>query len=102
MLYLPLSYKDVFLSYHYDQKVSALLENLVSGDELLVDQRACYDKNNNKVLIFSKKFKKELQSYLDRGYKLKLAKVRYVVFWKDEDHETDTRVLLPIVELEKG
>ena len=100
-LYLPLSYKDVYLSYNYNEKVSSLLEDFTGGDVLTVDPNACYDKNKNKVLIFSKKFKNELQSYLDRGYTLTHAKVRHVVFWKDEAHEADTRILLPILELEK-
>lgn len=101
-LYLPLSYKDVFLSYNYDKNVSALLGNLVGGDELVVDSNGCYDKSKNQILMFSKKFKGELQSYLDRGYTFSLARVRHVVFWKQADAEADTRVLLPIIELEKN
>jgi ATP-dependent DNA helicase RecQ len=100
-LYLSLSYKDVFLSYNYEKKVSTLLENLVGGDELIVDLKGCYDNDKNKVLIFSKKFKNELQSYLNRGYAFSIARVRHVVFWKQENTEADTRVMLPIIELTK-
>lgn len=99
-LYLPLSYKDVYLSYNYDKKVSVLLENLVGGDELVVDLNGCYDMRKNKVLIFSKKFKKELQSYIARGYAFSVAHVKHVVFWKQENENNDTRVLLPIIKLE--
>lgn len=101
-LYLPLSYKDVYLTYNYNNKVSNLLQDLVGGDELVVDMNGCYDKKKNKVLIFSKKFKTELESYMNRGYALSLARVRHVVFWKSENEETDTRVLLPIIELVKN
>ncbi|SHJ68759.1 ATP-dependent DNA helicase RecQ [Dethiosulfatibacter aminovorans DSM 17477] len=100
-LYLPLSYKDVFLSYSYEKKVSGLLENLVGGDQLIVDMNGCYDREKNQVLIFSRKFKNELQSYLNKGYAFSTARVRHVVFWKSEDAEYDTRVLLPIIELTK-
>jgi ATP-dependent DNA helicase RecQ len=101
-LYLPLSYKDVYLSYNYDKRISALLKDLVSGDELSVDMNGCYDKKKNKILIFSKKFKTELQTYLNKGYVLLIARVRHVVFWKPEKEEADTRVLLPIIELVKN
>lgn len=53
-------------------------------------------------MIFSKKFKGELQSYLNKGYAFSTARVRHVVFWKQENAESDTRVLLPIIELTKS
>ncbi len=101
-LYLPLSYKDVFLSYNYNKGISESLQDLVSGDELSVDVKGCYDRKKNKILLFSKKFKNELQNYLNRGYVFSIARVRHVVFWKSEDKKTDTRVLLPIIELVKN
>lgn len=100
-LYLSLGYKDVVLSYNYGKEASALLGELVGGEELVVDSNGCYDKNKNKILKFSKKFKGELQIYLEKGYALSFARVRHIVFWKQADAQTDTRVLLPIVELVK-
>ncbi len=100
-LYISLSYKDVFLSYYYDKKVRVCLDNIIAGDELIVNMKGCYDKNNNLVLIFSKKFRTDLENHINRGYKLSGAKARYIVYWKSEDEEIDTKILLPIVELKK-
>lgn len=98
-LFLPLSYKDVFLSFNYKKRINQLLGNLVSGDILKVDEKGCLDNNNNRILMFSSKFNKELQKYIKIGYKLSSAKVRYVVFWKPKETEESIRILFPVIEL---
>ncbi len=53
------------------------------------------------ILIFSKKLRTELQNYINRGYKLSGAKAIYIVYWMLEVEDLETKVILPVVGLER-
>ena len=92
---IQLGYKDVYLSYFLNTQKN--LANLVSGDELKVDQEGCLDQNDNRVLKFSKKFKKIISQQM-KGYHLMNARVNHILYWQQEDEDKEILVLLPEVE----
>jgi hypothetical protein len=49
--------------------------------------------------MFSKKFKNELRRHMNKGYKLGKAKVNMIVYWKSEDAQEETRILLAEIAL---
>lgn len=96
-----LGYQDIFLSYFNEGHIQDRLALLCSGDELKVNIKGCQNLEGKEVLIFSKSFRGKLQSYLDKGYEFRDAKVHMLVYWYDEDKEEEVRVLMPIVRLEE-
>ena len=90
---LQLKYNDVYLSYFY--RTIGLVKRLNSGDILQFDENRCFDENGNNVLLFSTKFKNEIQKYMEKGYKPLSAKVNHILFWKQEDSEKETLIVLP-------
>lgn len=93
---LQLKYKDVYLSHFY--KTKKYVEALTSGDTIIFDEEGCIDKKGNRVLMFSGKFKEEMTKYVNKGYKPFAAKVNHLLFWKQEDIENETLILLPQIE----
>jgi len=90
---MQLEYKDVFLSYFY--KTIKSVKKLNSGDILEFDEKGCKDKNGVYILLFSARFKNEIQTYMEKGYKPYSAKVNHILFWKEENKEKETLVVLP-------
>jgi ATP-dependent DNA helicase RecQ len=90
---MQLKYTDVYLSHFY--RTIRLVKRLNSGDILQFDENGCFDKDGNNVLLFSTKFKNEIQIYMEKGYKPLSAKVNHILFWKQEDSEKETLIVLP-------
>ena len=90
---MQLEYKDVFLSYFY--KTIKSVKKLNSGDILHFDENGCKDENGVYILLFSSKFKNEIQTYIEKGYKPFSAKVNHILFWKEENKEKETLIVLP-------
>ena len=84
-LAVHLTHKDVQLWYFesIQQKISTIL----SGDVLTINAEGCKDSKGNLVLKFSKKFCEFITYQEQKGYKLKEAKVNFIVYWKKEDEE---------------
>lgn len=99
ILILQLSYKDIFLSYYYQDGVQDKISDLRSGDELILKEHGCYTESNIQVLRFSKSFKEKLNAFMEKGFDLAEAKVSAVVYWKHENQENEVRILFPVVKL---
>lgn len=98
-LILQLGHKDIYLSFFYNKNICQLMENVRSGDSLKVTEKGCYLESGEQILVFSKAFKERLRLYEKQGYSLHSAKVNAVLYWKSEDHEDETKVLMPMVKL---
>ncbi len=95
---LALSHKDVWLGYF--QNCQRQLESLTSGDALIVDNEGCIDSDKKRVLKFSKHFIKKLAAMKESKYEPKSAKVRHIVYWKNENDEKEIKILLPEIYFE--
>lgn len=95
-----LGHDDVYLSYFY--KTQSITRYLMSGYLLKVDEDGCFDQDDNRILLFSKKFINEsLKPYSDKGYHFNSAIINYIFLWKQEDLEKETLVVLPEIKLAK-
>ncbi len=99
LLVLHLMHKDIWLDYHISKQY--LLSNLQSGDKLSFNNGGCIDNNGNYVVKFSKSFKERLNTFENRGYKLKSARINYIVYWQKEDTDKEVKIILPELELQK-
>lgn len=94
-----LRHRDIFLSYFYN--VQEYVGRLKSGDNLKVDEAGCLDANGNRVLLFSKQFKKDLSNFYEKGYRSLYATVDYILYWEEEEKGSEVPIILPILELER-
>jgi len=101
-LVFQLSYKDIFLSFYYTEAIKKRINTLMSGDQLLLDEKGCLNQQGNQVVIFSKSFKSKLAGYMKKGFVLKDAKVNMVIYWKGEKEEKEVKVVMPVIRLEEG
>ena len=95
---IQLSHKEIYLGYF--KYVKKLIENLTSGDSLIIKEDGCADSNGNLVLKFSRKFLNVIADKRDKGYVLKSAKVNYIVYWLEEGEMEEVKIVLPEVSFE--
>ena len=95
---MQLGYKQVFLSYYY--QCQKLMSEIISGEELVVDEQGGLNKSGQKITVFSAKFKEMISQNRDRGYRIASARVNHVFYWNEEGKE-EVRVLFPEVEFVK-
>lgn len=93
-----LGHKDIYLSYFYN--VQEYVGRLKSGDNLKVDEAGCLDNDGNRVLLFSKKFKKDLVYFYEKGYRPLGATVDYMLYWEEENGK-EVPIIFPILELDR-
>jgi hypothetical protein len=79
------------------------VKTLQAGDRLEISQRdprIVYAKDRE-VLMFSTSASENLQTFFDKGYRVKTIQAEYIVIWKKKEDDCQYRVVLPRVELEK-
>lgn len=90
---LYLTHKDVILDHFITQAKS--IRHLLSGDVLYADMYGCKDSEDQYLIKFSKKFKQELLEKIKSGYKIKTAKINFIVLWSKEELQDEFRIILP-------
>ena len=98
-LIFQLTLKDVQLwFFEYN---AHLLKTLRSGDVLLVNNVGCTNIKGQLILKFSSHFQAILSPYELKGYKLKEARVNFMVYWKNLETEKELLIILPEICIEK-
>jgi len=100
-LVYQLGYKDIFLSYYYNDYAKRYIHGIKSGDVLKVNKNGCLNANDQQVVVFSKSFKEEIKNQIEKGFVFRDAKVNMVVHWKSEDEEDEVKIVMPILRLEE-
>ena len=95
-----LSFKDVWLDYFIARQ--NLVSQLTSGDELMINDDECINSKKQSVLKFSQQFCNMVKSLKQKGYHLKKAKVNFIIFWKREDAEHESKIILPELYFERS
>ncbi len=88
-----LTHKDVNLGYF--SFVQNRISRLVSGAPLRVQEGGLGNLNNELVLKYSQKFAETLQGWNKKGYQITKAQVNYLVYWKGEQDEKESLIVLP-------
>lgn len=70
-------------------------------NNLKVDEAGCLDDDGNRVLLFSKQFKKDLSDFYEKGYRSLGATVDYMLYWEEEEKGSEVPIIFPILELER-
>lgn len=94
-----LTHRDVNLGYfEFIQNKVSLLR---SGESLIANTESCLNAKGEIVTKFSRLFTESIASYQQMGYKIKEAKVNFMVWWKKPDEEKELIIILPEIWFEK-
>jgi ATP-dependent DNA helicase RecQ len=102
-LSLQLTYRDVYLDYFTNESVIETVKTLQAGDSLAIserDPRIVYA-DGREVLMFSTSAAENLQTFFDKGYRVKSIHAEYIGIWRKKEDDQQYRVVLPRLELEK-
>ena len=92
-LLMHLTHRDVKLSdFAWRQHA---VSQLTSGDILTVNKTECLSLAGQSVLKFSKKFIEQIEKMEEKGYRLKSAKVNFILYWLNEDTAKEIKIVLP-------
>ena len=99
---LQLTHRDVNLG--FTKLKNKVLFNIMSGDLLSLDNgylTAEFNGRTHKVVMFSKKFKKTLNEYFEKGYVFDRAEARFLVSWRDKEDNKEYPLVLPNIYMKK-
>lgn len=96
---MHLTYKDVWLDYFLSRQ--HLISRLTSGDNLTWFDNECFHTNGHSVMKLSQSFIKQIETLKERNYKLKSAKVNFIVYWLKEGADQEAKIILPELYFEK-
>jgi len=90
-----LSHRDLNLGYfEYTQR---RINQLTSGDKLILCDEGCKNTNDEMVLKYSKKFIETLNHINQTGFKSIAAEVNYIVYWVNEQTGNEVKIILPVI-----
>jgi len=98
-LVMNLSLKDVWLDYFITRQ--HLVSQIISGDTLMINGDECTNDKGKSILKFSKQYLKTIESLKQKGFHLIKAKVNFIFYWKKEDTEQETKIILPELYFER-
>lgn len=97
---LYLTHRDVQLGYF--EFVQHRLHNLFSGASLQIVEDGLANAKRDLICKYSQKFRDALKEHSEKGFRIAEAKVNYVVYWKDEAKDKESKIILPQLLLKKN
>ena len=96
---LFLTHRDVQLGYF--EYVQHRIHNLFSGASLQVLENGLGNEEGEFVCKYSQKFMDFLAERQEKGFRIADAKVNFVVYWKNEAKDKESKIILPQLLLKK-
>ncbi|VAW41320.1 ATP-dependent DNA helicase RecQ [hydrothermal vent metagenome] len=98
-----LTHKDIVLGYL--DYIQSRINQLVSGESLLVQQNSLVNTNNETIVKFSKSFQTQIATLAKQGFKLSSAKINFIVYWRKKDERgeliKEIKIILPEICIKK-
>ncbi len=95
---ISLTHKDVQLGYF--AFVQHHINNLRSGDQLVIKNGDGYNRNDNRVVRFSDAFMKKLETERQKGFLPTHAIIRFIVYWLTDEGK-EVKIILPQITLKR-
>ena len=99
-LVMHLTYRDIWLDYFITRQY--LIKQMISGDRLTINGDECLNAKGQSVLKFSKQFVETIKANEQKGMRLTQARVNFVLYWKKEDTDQETLIVLPELYFERA
>ncbi len=87
------SYRDLWLDYFINKQ--QLIAQLFSGDTLILNGDECLNSAGQSILKFSRSFITQIETMKSENYKLKSARVNFIIYWLKEGAGQEIRIILP-------
>ncbi|PSK90997.1 RecQ family ATP-dependent DNA helicase [Taibaiella chishuiensis] len=97
---LHLTHRDVQLGYF--EYVQHRIDPLFSGASLKPAADGLENLNGELILKYSQSFKTALEERYHGGFSITAAKVNFIVYWKDEAKQKESKIVLPSLVLKKN
>jgi ATP-dependent DNA helicase RecQ len=94
-----LTHRDVQLGYF--EYVQHRIKSLLSGNSLRLAEDGLANSAGEITLKYSQRFKDILTERKANNFKIVEAKVNFIVYWKDETKEKESKIILPLLILKK-
>ncbi|NML21796.1 RecQ family ATP-dependent DNA helicase [Pseudoflavitalea sp. G-6-1-2] len=94
-----LTHRDVQLGYF--EFVQHRINNLHSGASLQILEEGLGNSHGDLVCKYSQKFRVVLKERADKGFYIAEAKVNFIVYWKDDAKDKESKIILPELLLKK-
>ena len=94
---LYLTHRDVQLGYF--AYVQHRMNTLQSGSRLQVMKDGLGNLTGDQICRYSKKFQETLNEHFQKGYTIIEAKISFLVYWKDEANDNESKIVLPELKL---
>jgi ATP-dependent DNA helicase RecQ len=98
-LTLLLGHRDVQLGYF--EYVQQRMQGLFSGSQLTITNEGLANAANQLLVKYSTKCKQTLETYFEKGYRVKSASVNCMVYWYSEATTKESKIVLPELYLVK-
>lgn len=92
-LAMHLTHRDVWLSYFENNQNQ--ISKLINGDDLIIAEDGCFDKERRSILKYSRHFAEQIENKKKNNYRLKSAKVNFILYWKNEELDKEVKIVLP-------
>ncbi|MFN8251086.1 MAG: RecQ family ATP-dependent DNA helicase [Ferruginibacter sp.] len=90
---LYLTHRDVQLGYF--EFVQHRLHNLFSGASLQIVEDGLANAKGDLICKYAQKFRDALKEHAEKGFRIAGARINYVVYWKDEARDKESKIILP-------
>ncbi|WP_222431139.1 hypothetical protein [Pedobacter suwonensis] len=97
---MHLTLRDVQLGYF--EHIQNRINSSFSGLRLQPSDQGLKNGHGELIVKYSQKFKNILQERFDQGFKIAAAKINFIVYWKDEEKQKESKIVLPSLLLKKG
>ncbi|SDF72089.1 ATP-dependent DNA helicase RecQ [Pedobacter terrae] len=96
---MHLTLRDVQLGYF--EYIQSRISLIFSGLRLQPSDEGLKNVKGELIVKYSQKFKTVLQEHFDKGFTIAAAKINFIVYWKDEDKQKESKIVLPSLLLKK-
>lgn len=100
LLIMELTHEDVWLDYFY--KTQPYISDLLAGNDLIISGEECLNTKQQPILKFSRPFLQRINDLAAKDYKVKSAKVNFILYWKRENTQQEIKIVLPKLCFEKN
>ncbi len=102
-LIFNLTHNDIQLGYF--KFIKYRINQLYSGQKLLINNEGLTNLNHKIIVKFSKRFQETKKTLEEKGFQLTTAKINFILYWKSKDEknidEPEVKIVLPELCFEK-
>ena len=77
------------------------MNGLQPGKNLTILNEGLGNTNGQLLIKYSRSFTNQLNEYINKGYKLRSARINFIVYWNNKDKGLESKIILPEITLTK-